>query len=217
MPIVDPRQKGSKQAPTTYVSKLYHAIINWIKKLTRWRPEVAGATFSDSDSTPVPKFLNPGPGPDPAPAIFQIWKSDYCTDSGYNHPSNRKFAHVFPNEMTTQTPATAEIEKWLRIRVRFSQIFDFGSEKKTQNPAGVDSGTPDPVPTLVKTKIDQIIKCSCTVNIRHILRQKWTQCLQFPFRGLRKIPLFATLCKKIENSLDRKVEESNASKVTWVL
>jgi len=29
--------------------------------------------------------------------------------------------------MTTQTPATAEIEKWLRIRVRFSQIFDSGS------------------------------------------------------------------------------------------
>jgi len=39
--------------------------------------------------------------------------------------------------MTTQTPATAEIEKWLRVR--FSQIFDSGSERKTQNPAGVDS------------------------------------------------------------------------------
>jgi len=32
--------------------------------------EVAGVTFSDSDFTPVPKFLNPGP--DPVPAIFQI-------------------------------------------------------------------------------------------------------------------------------------------------
>jgi len=30
-----------------------------------------------------------------------------------------KFTHVFTSEMTTQTPATAEIEKWLRIRVRF--------------------------------------------------------------------------------------------------
>jgi len=30
--------------------------------------EVAGVTFSDSDSTPVSKFLNPGP--DPCPAIF---------------------------------------------------------------------------------------------------------------------------------------------------
>jgi len=32
--------------------------------------EVAGVTFSDSDSAPVPKFLNLGP--DPGPAIFQI-------------------------------------------------------------------------------------------------------------------------------------------------
>jgi len=26
-------------------------------------PEVAGVTFSDSNSAPVPKFLNPGPDP----------------------------------------------------------------------------------------------------------------------------------------------------------
>jgi len=44
--------------------------------------DVAGVTFSDSDSAPVPKFLNPGP------AIFQIWKSDSCSDSGYSHRSN---------------------------------------------------------------------------------------------------------------------------------
>ena len=30
----------------------------------------------------------------------------------------------------------------------FSQIFDSGPETKTQNPAGVASGTPDPVPPL---------------------------------------------------------------------
>jgi len=49
--------------------------------------------------------------------------------------------------MTTQTPATAEIKNWLRPG--FSQIFDSGSERKTQNPAGVDSGNPDPVPPLL--------------------------------------------------------------------
>jgi len=43
--------------------------------------EMARVTFSDS--TPVPKFLNPGP------AIFQIWESDSCSLSGYNHWSNR--------------------------------------------------------------------------------------------------------------------------------
>jgi len=31
--------------------------------------EVAGVTFSDSDSAPIPKFLNPDPGPE----IVQIW------------------------------------------------------------------------------------------------------------------------------------------------
>jgi len=34
-----------------------------------YESEVAGATFSDFDSAPVPKFLNPGP--DPGPTIFQ--------------------------------------------------------------------------------------------------------------------------------------------------
>jgi len=38
-----------------------------------WLAEVAGVTFSDSAT--VPEFLNPGP------AIFQIRKSDSCSDS----------------------------------------------------------------------------------------------------------------------------------------
>jgi len=43
------------------------------------------------------------------------------------------------------------MEKWLWIRVWFSQILDsvYRSESKSQNPAGVDSGTPDPVPPLL--------------------------------------------------------------------
>jgi len=54
--------------------------------------------------------------------------------------------------MTTQTPANAEMEKWLLTRSGFSQIFDSGSgsERKTQDPAGVYSGNPDPVPNLVQ-------------------------------------------------------------------
>jgi len=51
-----------------------------------WTAEVAGVSFSDSESAPVPKFWNPGQ--DPRPAIFQIWESDSCSDSGYNHQSN---------------------------------------------------------------------------------------------------------------------------------
>jgi len=53
--------------------------------------------------------------------------------------------------MTTQTPATAEIEKWLRIRVCFFTNFLLRIRKKTWNPAGVDSGTPYPWPPLVTT------------------------------------------------------------------
>ena len=44
---------------------------------------LAGVTFSDSDSAPVTKFLNPDSGP----LLFQIWESDSCSDSGYNHRS----------------------------------------------------------------------------------------------------------------------------------
>ena len=52
--------------------------------------------------------------------------------------------------MTTQTPATSEIEKWLRVRFfpNFWLRAGSGSEEKTQNPAGVDSCNPDLVPPL---------------------------------------------------------------------
>jgi len=44
------------------------------------RSEVVGVTFTDPDSAPVPKFLNPGP--DPGLAILEIWESDSCSHSG---------------------------------------------------------------------------------------------------------------------------------------
>jgi len=54
-------------------------------------------------------------------------------------------------EMTAQTRATAEMEKWLWIRVRFFTNFwlRYGSrsERKTQNPSGVDSGNTGSGPT----------------------------------------------------------------------
>jgi len=47
-----------------------------------------------------------------------------------------------PYRKTTQTPAAPENEKCLQSRPDFSQIFDSGSrsERKTPDPAGVDSG-----------------------------------------------------------------------------
>ena len=59
----------------------------------------------------------------PSPAVLQMWESGSCSDSGYNHRSSRKFTHVFTYEMTAQTPAPAEMEKWLRTWVRFFPSF----------------------------------------------------------------------------------------------
>ena len=88
--------------------------------------------------------------PDPGPTIFQIWESNSCGDSSYNYQSNLNLPMFL-------------LKKWLPKRLLlpklesdsgsgFSQIFDSGSwsrsETKTQNPAGVDSGCPDPVPPL---------------------------------------------------------------------
>jgi len=83
------------------------------------------------------KILESGSG------IFLIWESDSCLDSGY-HGSNLNFPMLLHKEMTTQTPVTTEIERWLQIWVRFFTNFWLGSERKTQNPAGVDSAAPDP-------------------------------------------------------------------------
>jgi len=43
--------------------------------------------------------------------------------------------------MTTQTPLLPKLKSDFGSGSGFSQIFDSGSERKTQNPAGVDSGT----------------------------------------------------------------------------
>jgi len=60
-----------------------------------------------------------------------------------------KFSNVFIYDTSyMKTRQAAENEKWLRIRIPFFTNFGFGSstgsERKTQDPAGVDSGTPDP-------------------------------------------------------------------------
>ena len=96
--------------------------------------EVTGVTFSDSDSAPVSKFLNPGP------AIFQIWESDSCPDSGYNHQSNLNLP-MFLLKKWPHTPAAAEIEKLLRVRFFPNFRLRIRVQKKTQNPAGLDSGS----------------------------------------------------------------------------
>ena len=120
------------------------------------RPEMAGVTSSDSDSAPVPKFLNPGPDR----AILQSWESDSRSDSGCNHRSNRNLPMYFLKKWPHRLLL---LPKWKSDSGSgFSQIFDSvsgsGSERKTQKPAGVDAGNPDPVPPRLETMFYGLLK-----------------------------------------------------------
>jgi len=124
------------QRDSSWVTKIRDS--TRVESLTRVKlsPEAAGVTFADSDSAPVTKVLNPGP------AILQIWESNSCSDSGYDHRSNRNFPMFLPKKWPHRLLL---LPKWKSDSGSgFSQIFDSGSgsQWKTQNPAGVDSGTP---------------------------------------------------------------------------
>jgi len=121
-------------------------------------PEVAGVTFSDSDSAPILKVLNPGPdsksGPDPGPEIFQIWESDPCSDSGYNHRSNHNLPMFLLKKRPHRLLLLPKLKSDCGSGSRFSKIVDSGpgSERKTQNPA---------VPPLVCTNIKKVDSHCC--------------------------------------------------------
>ena len=112
--------------------------------------EVAGVTFSDSDSAPFLKF--PVSVPDPAPEILQIWESDSRLDSGCNHRSNHNLPMFLPKKWPQRLLLLPKWKNNTGSGSGFSQSFYTGSwsgsERKTQNSDGVDSGTPDPVPSL---------------------------------------------------------------------
>jgi len=128
--------------------------------------EVARVTFSDSDSVLVPKFFNP------VPAILQIWESDSCSDSGYNNRCKpfTQFTHVLRKKLPYTLLLLPKLKSTTGSRFGFSQIFDpdSGSERKRQNPAGVDCGTPEPVlPLLVLyvwARVALFNHACCTVN-----------------------------------------------------
>ena len=106
-----------------------HSIFQNKHKLLK--PEVAGVTFSDSDSAPVPKFLNPNP--DPGPASLQIQESDSCLDSGYNHRSKRHLPMFLPKKLLHRLLLLLKWKSdsghryftnfWLRVRIRCQAKF----------------------------------------------------------------------------------------------
>ena len=84
--------------------------------------------------------------------IPQSWES-FCSDFGYNHRSNRNLPMFLPKKWPHRLLLLPKLKSDSGSGSDLSQIFDSGSqsgsERKTQNPAGVDSRTPDPVPPLV--------------------------------------------------------------------
>ena len=82
--VIMGKENASKEWIVSYWG--FWRVLMSILYLVWYQPEVAGVTFSDSDSAPVLKFWNPRP--DPGPAILQIWESDTCSDSGCSHQSN---------------------------------------------------------------------------------------------------------------------------------
>ena len=65
-----------------------------------------------------PKFLNPGA------AIFQTWESDSCSDSGYNHRSNRNLPMFFLKKSSHRLLLLTKLKSDYGSGSGFSQIFD---------------------------------------------------------------------------------------------
>jgi len=84
----------------------------------------------------------------PGTAIFQILKSDSCSDSACNHPSNRNLPMFLLKKWPQRLLQLPKMKNYSVSASGFSQI---KKKKKTQYPAGADSGTPDPKP-LVGTR-----------------------------------------------------------------
>jgi len=96
---------------------------------------LAGVTFSDSDSAPVQKCLNPGP--DPGPKFLKTWESCSGSDSANHRP---RFSSVCAYDVYK------DHEDFCYCR-NLKLTPDAGP-KETQNLVGIDSSTPDPWPPL---------------------------------------------------------------------
>jgi len=104
---------------------------------------------------------------------FQIWESYSCSDSGYNHRSYLNFLMFLLKKWPHRLLLLPRLKIDSGSGSGFCQIFDSGSERKTQNPVEVDCGTPDPVPPLPASP----------PKIHFFYSETWPSCP-------RKIPVF---------------------------
>ena len=123
--------------------------------------EVAGVTFSDSDSAPVPKFLNPDPGP----AIFQILKSD----SRCNHRSSRNLPMFFLKKWPFRLLLLLKLKSDPDPGLAFPKFLTPGPHPGAKEKRRIlPELTPDPVPPLVN--YCWIEECSPSLNRSRILK-----------------------------------------------
>ena len=94
---------------------------------------------------------------------------DYIT-AGFNHRSYRNLAMYLTKKWPHRLLLLPKWQSDSGSGSGFSQIFDSGSERKTQNLFGVDSGTPDLVPPLV-------VYHDCKVYTEN-LHQSWSSLKQ---------------------------------------
>ena len=94
----------------------------WIMNLICQRSEVAGVTFSDTDSAPLPKFLK----------FLQIWESDSCSNSS-NQRCNRKSAmFIFKHPYTERLKMLQAGQ--LEISLQFFWLARRGDMRATSDP-----------------------------------------------------------------------------------
>ena len=74
----------------------------------------------------------------------------FSSDSGY-HKSNRNLPMFLLKKWSRRLLLSPKLKSDSCSGISFSQIFDSRSERKTQNPAGVGSFTPDPWPPMLAT------------------------------------------------------------------
>jgi len=84
--------------------------------------EVPGVTFTDSDSAPVPKCLNPGP------AILQLRQSASFSNYGGNHRSNRNFPMFLLKKWPCRLLLLLKLKSDSGSGSAFLEIFDSGPD-----------------------------------------------------------------------------------------
>ena len=127
--------------------------------------------------------------------------------TGYNHRSNRNLPVFLLKKWPRRLLLLAKLKSGSASGPGFSQIFESGSERKTQNPAGVDSGTPDQVPPLLSINYtrENVSRNSAAeqwklslFNGKHF---PFFRCPVFPYFSCTRLTLPSTSCRGVRTQV----------------